>query len=52
MSQTALILAVQRGNVNVVPFLLCEVGMKNNMGYSALMIAANEGQFDIDAASC
>lgn len=47
LAQTALIMAAQNGNVEVVPFLLCEVGIKNSMGYSALMIAADKGYFEI-----
>lgn len=45
--QTALIMAVQSGNTEVIPLLLCEAGMKNKMGYSALMLAASKGYFDI-----
>lgn len=40
---TALMLAVLEGNVNVIPYLLNELGIVNKKGYTALIYAAQDG---------
>ena len=40
---TALMLAVIEGNVNVMPYLLNELGIVNKKGYTALLYAAQDG---------
>lgn len=40
---TALMLAVIEGNINVIPYLLNELGIVNKKGYTALIYAAQDG---------